>query len=94
VQDQPPEPARQLDDARIGQELGEVAPDRALGRSCGGAEVDQYDAGGRRAAVFVVGLAEVLRHGWDSAMGGLSAPKLLARLRPAIADHRGADDYP
>jgi hypothetical protein len=48
VQDRPPEQARDLDDARIAQELGEIAANGRRRRRVGGAEIAEDDGGRRR----------------------------------------------
>ncbi|MPM84993.1 hypothetical protein SDC9_132070 [bioreactor metagenome] len=53
VEDRPPEEARNLDDARVGEELPEVAAQRRRRRGVGGAEVNQDEGGAARAAVAV-----------------------------------------
>ena len=50
MQDRLPQRARDLDDARIGQELGEIAAHRRRRRRVGRAEVDEQDADPRAAA--------------------------------------------
>ena len=50
VEDRVPDRARELDYARVGQELAEIAPDGAGGRRFGRAEVDEQDAGARARA--------------------------------------------
>ena len=44
VEDRPPLPARHLDDARVGEELLEVAPHGAIAGAVGGAEIQQQHA--------------------------------------------------
>ncbi len=56
VQNRPPQQARDLDHARIGKELGEVAPHRLRRRRFGRAEVDQQDPGALGPIVRVRGL--------------------------------------
>ena len=51
MQDQQPQHARDLDDARIGEELGEVAAHRRRGRRVGRAEIDEQHADAGRAVV-------------------------------------------
>ena len=53
VQDQPPEQPRDLDHARVAQELGQVAAQRRRRRRVGRAEVDQQHGRARGAAVLV-----------------------------------------
>ena len=53
VEDRPPYQARDLDHARVGEELLEVGAQRGSGGGGGGAEVDQQHAGARGAVVAV-----------------------------------------
>jgi hypothetical protein len=51
MQKRRPQRTRNLNNARIGQELREIAPDRGGRRRVRGAEIDQQNAQSRRAIV-------------------------------------------
>jgi hypothetical protein len=77
VQQRQPQPARDLDHARVGEELGEVAAHRARRRGVRRAEVAEQHRGRRRASVRMARLGRET-HRVIGAASGLAPP---ARLK-------------